>query len=56
MDYSPWGCKELDMTEVTKHTQTQTNVRGKDQEGGKESGRFDVFSLAGVTVKFPSCP
>ena len=56
VDYSPWGCKELDMTEVTKHTHTQTNVRGKDQEGGKESGRFDVFSLAGVTVKFPSCP
>ena len=21
MDYSPWGCKELDMTETTEHTQ-----------------------------------
>ena len=50
------GCKELDTTEVTKHTHTQTNVRGKDPEGDKESGRFDAFSLAGVTVKFPSCP
>ena len=24
MSYSPWGCKELDTTEVTKHTHAHT--------------------------------
>ena len=23
VDYSPWGCKELDTTEVTEHAHTQ---------------------------------
>ena len=25
-DYSPWGCKESDTTEVTKHTHTHTHT------------------------------
>ena len=24
--YSPWGCEELNMTEVTKHTHTHTHT------------------------------
>ena len=31
--YSPWGCKESDMTEATEHTHTQTHTQSEGTSG-----------------------
>ena len=43
MGYSPWGCKELDTTEVTQHTRKYSNY--ELQDGGKS-----YFSIKGTRV------
>ena len=51
VSYSPWGCKELDMTEVTKDTHTHTHIwreretirdrdRGRKRETEEEAEKY----------------
>ena len=35
--YSPWGCKELDKTELLRHTHTQTAWGSRER--GREMGQ-----------------
>ena len=58
--YSPWGLKELDMTERPTHTHTHTHTHGKST-GSKEvtlSGFYETVSvtthcvMAGLYISF----
>ena len=69
MGYSPWGRKELDVTEVTEHTHTDLLLEGRDyrlegieapllpfsgQEARWESSTTRGAELAQCLLPFPS--
>ena len=37
MSYSPWGCKELDITEQLTHRHTHTHTHTHTQEAARET-------------------
>ena len=38
--YSPWGCKELDKTELLRHTHRQHGVEGREEEKWAKSDKL----------------
>ena len=45
VDYSPYGCKEADTTEVSEHACTQALLRGRDSEVSLKTIASDLICL-----------
>jgi len=51
VDYSPWGCKELDMTEqLSTHTHTHTHT-----QGNKDTKTYEIISLEQLIFLVQGC-
>ena len=51
VDYSPWGCKELDMTEqLSTHTHTHTHT-----QGNTDTKTYEIISLEQLIFLVQGC-